>query len=51
MLLQHNIGLQQLKVFLRNFIPTAISIILFSSMIGALVGPNVATFTKNFIIK
>ena len=33
----------------KKFIPTAISIILFSSMIGALVGPNVATFTKNFI--
>ena len=33
----------------KKFIPTAISIILFSSMIGALLGPNVATFTKNFI--
>ena len=33
----------------KKSIPTAISIILFSSMIGALVGPNVATFTKNFI--
>ena len=33
----------------KKFIPTAISIILFSSLIGALLGPNVATFTKNFI--
>ena len=33
----------------KKFIPTAISIILFSSMIGALLGPNVATITKNFI--
>ena len=33
----------------KKFIPTAISIILFSSMIGAIIGPNVATITKNFI--
>ena len=33
----------------KKFIPTAISIILLSSMIGALIGPNVATLTKNFI--
>lgn len=33
----------------KKYIPTAISIILFGSMIGALVGPNVATYTKNLI--
>ena len=33
----------------KNYIPTAISIILFASLIGALIGPNVATFTKDFI--
>lgn len=33
----------------KKLIPTAISIILFSSMIGALIGPYVATLTKNFI--
>ena len=33
----------------REFIPTAISIILFASMIGALIGPNVATITKDII--
>ncbi len=30
-------------------IPTAISIILFGSMIGALIGPNVATYTKDIV--
>ena len=33
----------------KKFIPTAISIILFGSMIGALIGPNVATYTKDLI--
>ena len=33
----------------KNYIPTAISIILFASLIGALIGPNVATYTKDFI--
>ena len=33
----------------KEYAPTAISLILFASMIGALVGPNVATFTKDVI--
>ena len=33
----------------KNFIPKAISYILFASMIGALLGPNIATLTKNYI--
>ena len=33
----------------KDFIPNAISIILFGSMIGALIGPNIATITKDFI--
>ena len=33
----------------KNYIPKAISIILFASIIGALIGPNIATITKNFI--
>ena len=33
----------------KKYIPTAISIILLSSLIGALIGPNVATYTKDFI--
>ena len=34
----------------KKFIPSAISIILFGSMIGALIGPNVATYTKDLIV-
>ena len=30
-------------------IPNAISVILLSSMVGALIGPNIATYTKDFI--
>ena len=33
----------------KEFAPTAISLVLFASMIGALIGPNVATFSKNLI--
>ena len=33
----------------REFVPTSISIILFASMIGALIAPNGATLTKNII--
>ena len=33
----------------KKYAPKAISIILFASMIGALIGPNVATLTKNII--
>ena len=33
----------------REFVPTSISIILFASMIGALIAPNAATLTKNII--
>ena len=32
-----------------KYIPTAISMILFASMAGALIGPNIATATKNVI--
>ena len=32
-----------------EYAPTAISIILFASMIGALIGPNIATLTKDVI--
>ena len=33
----------------KDFIPKAISYILFASMIGALLGPNIATLTKDYI--
>ena len=33
----------------QEYIPSAISIILFAGMIGALIGPNVATLTKDLI--
>lgn len=33
----------------KEYAPTAISLILFASMIGALIGPNVATLTKDLI--
>ena len=33
----------------KSNIPTAISVILFASLIGALIGPNVATYTKDYI--
>lgn len=33
----------------RELVPTSISIILFASMIGALIGPNIASLTKNII--
>ena len=34
---------------IKEYAPTAISFILFASMIGALIGPNIATFTKDII--
>ena len=33
----------------KEYAPTAISLILFASMIGALIGPNIATLTKDII--
>ena len=37
------------EVVNKSYAPTAISLILFASMIGALIGPNIATLTKNSI--
>ena len=33
----------------KEYVPTAISLILFASIIGALIGPNIATITKDII--